>query len=482
MVPFRFRFQLPNDIPPSFNFNDEGNNVRISYIVEAVPDRSGIRSGRVESPVIVVPSDPEGAQTELQLAQGWDGSWTTKTIAERFRRVHGLVGDATLNLTYPSLSAFPASSNIPFTLHVVTISSSMSRNDDGRIWPSPPSHPREILAELQQRVYIRVGPESCVFTSPVKSLWGAVDVGPFDKEWIPAEGDASAGQWKQEMTFKSSFAPSSTPTFAFSRAGAGEVRVEYSLRINVHFGSHYSLSQNIPVVVCFGSVRNLADEPATTMEATRQRSGLDEVEPPMDWFLSVPGAAADSDLLSPLRRVITAPETRPPRPITENRETSGVSGRLQQHDIPMSWLTPGALSETVRPSNSNIIRRVPAATAQGHGYSRSLGLLDSSIALMENSLRPYSTRGSVPLRPTRSVSPARGPSVSRSGRVRNFGAADVPENMFSADHSAVFSTSRRPVRRHPPPAFETHRPSDTEWVDLPSYGASLDDEPPPYEE
>ncbi|KAH9916026.1 uncharacterized protein B0H18DRAFT_1039307 [Fomitopsis serialis] len=464
MVPFGFAFQLSNGIPPSFNFNDEGNSVRISYIVEAVPDHSGIRSGRVESPVTVVPNDPDGAQAELQLAQGWAGPWTTKTIAEQFRRVHGL-------LTYPSLPAFPASSSIPFTLHVVTISSTMSRNDGGTIWPSPPSHPREILAELQQRVYIRVGPESRVFTSPVKSLWGTVDVGPLDKEWIPAEGDASTGQWKQEMTFKSSFAPSSAPTLAFSRAGAGEVCVEYSLRINVHFGSHYSLTQNIPVVICPGSVRNSVDETTTaTMEATQQRHRLDQ------GLVSLrSGGATDNDSTSPLCRVITAPETRPPRPIPANRESSGLVGRLQQHEIPMSELVaPGALSETITPSN---------ATLRGHGYSRSLDLLDNSIALMENSLRPYgTTRGFVPLRPTRSVSPARGPPVSRSGRIRNFGAADVPENMYAADHSAVFSASRRPARRHPPPAFETNRPSDTESVDLPSYGASLDDEPPPYEE
>ncbi|KAH9836123.1 uncharacterized protein C8Q71DRAFT_67156 [Rhodofomes roseus] len=521
-----FRFKLPDNLPPSFDFSDEGISVRISYSVEAAPDRSGIRSERVESTVTVVQNDPESSQISLRLAQGWNEPWTTKTISKRFRRVHGLVGDATLNLTYPSSPALPTNSNIPFKLHVVTVSSLMSRDDDGRIWPSPPTQPREILAELRQRVYSRIGSESHVFTTPVKSLWGAVEVGPFDKEWIPTEGSDTTGKWKQEMPLRSSFMPSNTPTFAYSSAGTSEVRVEYSIHLNVHFGSHYSLDLDVPVIIGSSVGPGSRDKPASlsTTEAARSHAGIDRVEPPMDWFLSVPGASFESNSSNPLRRVITAPETRPPCPTTASDQDSRLTARLEQHDLPMSWFMPGTGAS--------------ASGAPGHGYTRSLELLDNSIALFESAsrLRSTSHERPIPLRQVRSASPARA-SIARSGyvrnfgladlpedmftgdfrgvpatprrparrqpappsgnarpvsaesstsargsRVRNYGAADVPENMFGADYGAVLTTSRRPARRRPAPTFETNRPEEAESADLPSYGDSLDDGPPPYEE
>ena len=132
-----------------------------------------------------------------------------------------------VQLTYPSITSLPTSTPIPFTLHVVTVSPRVSHDDEGTIWPSPPSHPREVLAEVEQRVTIRIGTETRTHAAPVASMWGdATDVGPFEKEWIPSEGDATTGRWRQEMTLRSSFALSGTPSFSFSRDGSSEVRVE----------------------------------------------------------------------------------------------------------------------------------------------------------------------------------------------------------------------------------------------------------------
>lgn len=95
-IPFKFR--LPADLPPSFDFNDTGDSARITYTIEAVPDHSGIRTSRVEVPLTVVPDDPEGGRVRPALDAGWDGSWTTKVVREQLCRAHGLIGDATMEV------------------------------------------------------------------------------------------------------------------------------------------------------------------------------------------------------------------------------------------------------------------------------------------------------------------------------------------------------------------------------------------------
>ncbi|KZT69103.1 hypothetical protein DAEQUDRAFT_276022 [Daedalea quercina L-15889] len=426
-VPFKFR--LPDHLPPSFDFSDSGDSVRISYTVEAVPDRSSTRSTRVEAALTVVPDDPVGVDIKSGLESGWIEAWTGKTAAEHFQRTYGLVGDVTMNLLYPSLPSIPVRARFPFTLDVTTVSSPMLRNDDERIWPSPPTHPREVLAELQQRVHIRIGSESRTYTSPAQSLWGGTtDVGPFVKDWLPSEGDATAGKWKQDMTFRSSFSPLSTPTFRFERVGASEVHVEYSLRINVHFGPHHSLELDIPVVISSGLSKSRGDPPASivmmSVSDPVQQPGLDsrlsQVELPMSWFRS---AHDDTTSSNSLRRVITAPETGPSRARSTAADNSEVSGRLQEYDLPMDYFMTDEESASGVPSRSNAARGAPSARTQGHGYTRSLELLDNSIALMNSELRPggrhLGVPASIPLRPVRSASPG-------ARRVRNYGAADVP--------------------------------------------------------
>ncbi|KAI0725864.1 hypothetical protein C8Q72DRAFT_567853 [Fomitopsis betulina] len=286
-IPFKFR--LPADLPPSFDFNDTGDSARITYTIEAVPDHSGIRTSRVEVPLTVVPDDPEGGRVRPALDAGWDGSWTTKVVREQLCRAHGLIGDATMELTYPSMPSLPLSATIPFTLRVITVSPPLSRDDNSTIWPAPPSHPREVLAEVEQCVSIRIGAETRTHAAPMASMWGGVmDVGPFEKQWLPCEGDTARGQWRQEMTLRSSFALPGPPSFFFARNGSSEVQVEYALRVTTHFGSHYSLTQNVPVVVSSGCSKGLASEDSVTSteeQAAPQPRGIESrlsrLEPPM---------------------------------------------------------------------------------------------------------------------------------------------------------------------------------------------------------
>ena len=93
-----FKFRLPADLPPSFDFSDGGDSTRISYTIEAVPDHSGVRTSRVEVPLIVVPDDPDGMRVRPALDAGWDGSCTTKMVREQLRRAHDIVGDAAVEV------------------------------------------------------------------------------------------------------------------------------------------------------------------------------------------------------------------------------------------------------------------------------------------------------------------------------------------------------------------------------------------------
>lgn len=95
-VPFKFR--LPADLPPSFDFTDAGHSTRISYTIEAVPDHSGVRMARVEVPLTVIPDDPKGGRVRPALDAGWEGPWTTKAVREQLNRAHGVVGDATVEV------------------------------------------------------------------------------------------------------------------------------------------------------------------------------------------------------------------------------------------------------------------------------------------------------------------------------------------------------------------------------------------------
>ncbi|EPS98277.1 hypothetical protein FOMPIDRAFT_1061456 [Fomitopsis schrenkii] len=471
-VPFKFR--LPADLPPSFDFTDAGHSTRISYTIEAVPDHSGVRMARVEVPLTVIPDDPKGGRVRPALDAGWEGPWTTKAVREQLNRAHGVVGDATVELTYPSIHSLPVSAIIPFTLHVITVSPPVSRDDGGTIWPAPPSHPREVLAEVEQRVSIRIGAETRTHVAPMVSMWGgATDVRPFEKEWLSTEGGTVTGRWRQKMTLRSSFTLPGPPSFSFTRDGSSEVRVEYALRVTTHFGAHYSLTHNVPVVVSSGRSKSMASENSvaipsivTTEEHSPPQhrgieSRLSRLEPPMDWFNPVP---TDEDTSFPLRRVITAPDSRPPCSRSDNGERPG--RRLQQHDLPMDWFATG--EGTPPPGRANGTRAV------SHGYNRSLNLLDNSIALFESSLRPSGSR----LRPVRSASPPRG-----TRRVRNYAVADPPENMYGSDYS-MFAPPRPTAQRNRAhaPAFETRRAEETEYSELPSYRESVGDEPPPYEE
>lgn len=120
---------------------------------------------------------------------------------------------------------------IPFMLTVITISKPMkkdSHSDDDSIFPTLPRLDKDLEFRLEQEVWVRAECRENTSTQFVTYLGGmpeaysavprretTVEVIPSDKIWIPSDDapKADMGQWKQEVTFKSSFRLSHVPTF-----------------------------------------------------------------------------------------------------------------------------------------------------------------------------------------------------------------------------------------------------------------------------
>lgn len=82
-------FNLPPEIPPSFEFSVIESRAVVRYGVEAVGARPGALrlKKRVFVPIVGLPADPHGAQLKprLLLPGGWTGSWSTAVKQKRIR-------------------------------------------------------------------------------------------------------------------------------------------------------------------------------------------------------------------------------------------------------------------------------------------------------------------------------------------------------------------------------------------------------------
>jgi hypothetical protein len=132
----------------------------------------------------------------------------------------------------PDIKAFPVLTPIPFTVNVVTISKTMKKDDveEGeRIFPAPPLHCQDVHFRMECDIFIKA--KQCNSSSSdrlVAYLGGlgpnlhpqayeGVRVEPHDKIWLPSSDShdekKQKGQWKQEVTLRSSFILSCAPTF-----------------------------------------------------------------------------------------------------------------------------------------------------------------------------------------------------------------------------------------------------------------------------
>ena len=83
-----FGFNLPPDVPPSFEFSVLESRAVVRYGVEAVGVRPGALrlNKRVFVPVVGLPADPYGSQVKTGLLHSnWTGMWTTNAKQQKIR-------------------------------------------------------------------------------------------------------------------------------------------------------------------------------------------------------------------------------------------------------------------------------------------------------------------------------------------------------------------------------------------------------------
>ncbi|KAJ7496759.1 hypothetical protein FB451DRAFT_1208704 [Mycena latifolia] len=228
-----FRFQLPENLPPSFHCSAHSSGGAISYSLEVVGDRPGLfRSNRrIRRLISVVPA---ASQSQLlakeSLTQGWMGQWRDIKQDDKLRT--GIWGDyshAHATLSIPDLRSFPIATPIPFSFHVVTETKVLNRSDrpedkHGKpLFPAPPTRSSQLTQVLRRQTEIRArgrtrhvdntfdlqGIRSLRNVETVRAVEAVVD----EPEWIPKDGK-DRGLWKRSVHFNSTLSFPFAPTFS----------------------------------------------------------------------------------------------------------------------------------------------------------------------------------------------------------------------------------------------------------------------------
>ncbi|KIP04856.1 hypothetical protein PHLGIDRAFT_178532 [Phlebiopsis gigantea 11061_1 CR5-6] len=231
-----FRFHLPASLPPSCSLRSMEWTAAIEYALQVSGERCGPHSNRAIRQIIpVLPADAEGAVLQSVItAKGWQGVWNMRERQTEIRRgMWGAYSQVKAMLFVPDLPAFPTETPIPFHLKVVTISKPMRRDavkEGESIFPTPPMDPKGLDFWLNRVVWLRADNWTRRGTYPEAAKLGNLgershagphanlEIEPMDKVWIPLEGVSpnerkQEGQWKQEVTIKSRFTLSQTPSF-----------------------------------------------------------------------------------------------------------------------------------------------------------------------------------------------------------------------------------------------------------------------------
>ncbi|KAJ7458867.1 hypothetical protein FB451DRAFT_1563751 [Mycena latifolia] len=163
-----FRFQLPENLPPSFHCSGNSCRATISYSLEVVGDRPGLlRANR---------------RIRRLISVGWTGPWKDITRDQKLRV--GLWGDHSharatvklfffrssrvrflnraLQLSLPDLPTLPITTPIPFRLDIVTETKLVRRSEHpvdkaGKpLFPAPPVRSAQFTQVLRRGTEVRV--------------------------------------------------------------------------------------------------------------------------------------------------------------------------------------------------------------------------------------------------------------------------------------------------------------------------------------
>ncbi|KAF7344451.1 Arrestin-N domain-containing protein [Mycena sanguinolenta] len=274
-----FRFDLPENLPPSFcsSTSKTSPDATIRYSLEVVGVRPGVFrwNRRIRRIFLVMPSASESQLLAREsLRQGWEGPW--KITAKDAKVRQGIWGDysrvyATLSL--PDLPSFPISNPIPYTLHVVTETKTIDRSDGKPPFPLPPTQTSELSQVLRRKIeYVvrekfdthkekrkdtfdlqksqslldntaspRVRRAQTTQTRPRESAQ-KVDAVVDEPEWIPKD-EKGRGIWRRSVHFTSTLAFPFAPT-----ASTETINWEYTLQFTVPFpGFGNDLELKVPI-------------------------------------------------------------------------------------------------------------------------------------------------------------------------------------------------------------------------------------------
>ncbi|GJE88447.1 hypothetical protein PsYK624_045300 [Phanerochaete sordida] len=262
-----FRFALPPRLPPSCSYSGFHWEGTVGYFLEAVGERHGLHfNRRTQIAFPVLPAEPRGANLRSVLSLGWNGGWKTLEARDEIRR--GIWGDyaqVQAILIFPDMEAFPVLTPIPLTLNVVTVSKTMKADEhkeDEEIFPEPPQNPKKYELKMESKIWVKaqghtngssdhtVGYLAGFGESDDPHFSDAVQVQGLRKTWIPSHDSHDEkkhkGQWKQEVTFRSSFVLNCPPSFS-----TDTMTVEYNARLKIDFpgiGNDTKLDFVMPVI------------------------------------------------------------------------------------------------------------------------------------------------------------------------------------------------------------------------------------------
>ncbi|KAF7344452.1 Arrestin-N domain-containing protein [Mycena sanguinolenta] len=212
VISLGFRFQLPANLPPSFDCDDgaDGGGA-ISYSLEVEGDGPGISrpKPRVYRDFSVVPAASQNQLLAKEfLQQGWQGAW--KSIKRDTQLRQGIWGEyshaAVTVSRFPACRPFPIATSIPYKLHIVT----------------------------ETKMSIRgVADEAAADNTVGPPHNRNVEVVVDEPEWVPKNGSKDRGLWRRSVHFNS------TLDFPFAPTTSAEtLEWGYGLRFIVPFPGH----------------------------------------------------------------------------------------------------------------------------------------------------------------------------------------------------------------------------------------------------
>ncbi|RDX43198.1 hypothetical protein OH76DRAFT_1361524 [Lentinus brumalis] len=266
-----FRFQLPDDIPPSLlDRAGPGGTAGVMYSLTTVAVRAGgsTRPWTKHTPIVIVPRDNVSPLLTQSLVTG-AFAWRTVHKSKQVRRaLWGDYATVRIELSVPDVPVFPLFTPVPFKVDVKTTTAKLTRRikTDGRadseatqIFPTPPADASEFVFQLVRRTKVRVDKReetirSVTSCAPCKH----VDVDVPSKEWLPTpdalgwshlSSNQERGVCVQSARYSSKLAFNVPPTFSVG----DRLGWEYHLKLKMPFpGSGNDVEVEIPVTIVSG--------------------------------------------------------------------------------------------------------------------------------------------------------------------------------------------------------------------------------------